>query len=460
MSHRTFDRWDENRALELPSPFAPSEVLSHLVRPQAVKDLPATVSLERQLRRIAAHVAEHRPRLSEAEEALCIAHQFLEVSIHNRTSQQAMFGPKPHEREESPEELARVLPETKRRGEDVFTRLRERVLQGRPATLDRFVDGWMYLTQGKPGKTAYRIYLAPKLPFAAGIFAEIARDVPASVAYQMKTLSPALTRPEEFGRGDKIVIYPSEETLPTLLKVVEAVCKRHPTVFEGRLPPGGGVYCPCDGVSITYDPPRTNGQKSTGTAEIAKVIDQGLKERSLGQLKAIVQGSFKSMEQFTQSIVGKMMWKALVFGGDWLETPRVGRWTPIGREKRYQDAPLNEDDQVLSKCYYLALYEEWILSLKDNRPVDHERIQQDFLRRIQQEMVLYHLWNKRMQEKGAFDFGGAIAWPGGMPSLEAAAERASLAASIYKRKKQGEDIEDTLGILLGGKSYKPQPRES
>lgn len=461
MNSRPFDRRN-NPEFGIPSAFSTSEVLTHLTRPQELRDLPATVSLERQLGRVVAYVEGRQPPFNPIDASVAIAKQFLDVSTNNRISQQPMFGPRSHERSESLAELEELLPIVKERGKKAYEYLHENVLPGRKATLDSWVDGWMYLTQGDPGKTEYRIYLAPKLAFAAGIFTEIAKMIPASVAYQMKMLSPDLDYTGDFARGDKIVLYPTQETLSILLKAVEDVYKRHESVFEGQLPPGGGVYCPAEGISVTYDPPREGGTKSTGTMEIAKVLDKALKEQSQDQLMRIVQKSFKDLKQFKASVVGAMMWKSLVYEGkwinnEWVDKPRVGRWSLKADVKRYEGAPVTEDDATLSKCYYEALYEEWILSLRDGRALNQDRVKEDFRARMKEEIVLSHAWDRQVSEKDGIQ--NTVVWPGGTPRIEDATRVASLAASVYKRRQKGEGVEGTLRASLRGRSYKPRPRE-
>lgn len=458
MPRRPFSDPKHNADFGIPPAFSPSEVLTHLTRPQSLETLPATTSLERQLKRIVVHVQAHatEKRLSDIEGSLCVARQFYDVSVHNRISQQRIFGPKAHERSDSVEDLQKNMPIAQERGRQAFNFLKKQVLNDRKAEIDLDVDGWMYLTQGDPGKTFYRIYLAPKLPYVAGVFTELAQTIPATVGYQMKTISPVLDRPEEFGRGDKIVLYPTREDLPALLKAVERVYQRHPEVFEGQLPPGGGIYTPAEGVSITYDPPREGGKKSTGTVEIATVLEKALKERAQSQLELIVEKSFKDLAQFKNSTIGRLMWKALVFQGEWMQEPKVGRWTQ-DTNKRYADEPMTEDDQTLSRCYYEALYEEWILSLRDHRPMNNERVKQIFFPRMREAMVLHYAWEKRMQQKDAFET--AISWPRGRPDIEQATRIAALAASVYKRQKSGEPMEEALAANLEGKTYQPRSRE-
>lgn len=187
-----------------------------------------------------------------------------------------MFGPMPHERSERVEDAKALLPKLDATLAEVTKRLEEFAPKRGSIKVIPFENGWMYFTQGSRGKTDYRIYLAPHLRFLPFVFYELARLVPAQIAYQMKTFAAGGLRAEDMMRGDKVIVYASEESFAALLEIVEKITQEHPEIFAGKNPPGGGIYSPREGISIALQAPKSPGKEATGTQIMTDAIKVSL----------------------------------------------------------------------------------------------------------------------------------------------------------------------------------------
>ena len=229
------------------SPFSVETVWAQLGRPVELEHAPATRILTDQLRRIGTYTETQHPDLDSIGKAVSMARQFFAVPLYHRIAEQAMFGPKPHERSESVEETKRLVPELNKKLKEVADKIEAHTAASGYVEITRFENGWMYLTQGPRFETAYRLYLAPHLRYLPLAFYELARFVSPRTTYQMKTFAAGGLQAVEVMRSDKIIMYASKESFPDLLAAVERLVREHPEAFKGKTPPGGGVCSPAEG---------------------------------------------------------------------------------------------------------------------------------------------------------------------------------------------------------------------
>jgi hypothetical protein len=455
MKPRSFN---ENRHLGLPSPFAPSEILSQVHRPHQFTELPAIANLGHQLSRIAQQVDRRVSKQTDAVgNAVTIARRFQETPLVGRVTQESTHIPHAEEETHELKEIRRLLDESAKRTADAVRYLQARVLPdtARHAHMEAPMDGWIYFQQGDRTTTSHRICLSPKLPYAAGIFLDIIRQAPREGSYALNLRSHGTSYGPTPERSDEVELFVDRASLPAFLQLVERIYRERQQYFEGQPPPSQGVYAPAEGVSVGPSIKNQGGSHASVAHEIGTLADRHLREKLHTQLVQIVQQTPGDVGAFKRSTVGALMWKSLAFDGEWSTLPKVGKWSLESPPRR--DKKIQEEDEDLSRCYLEALYEEWILSLRQNRPIDQGRVKQIFIDRMREEIVLNHSWVRKAQEVRSLE--SLVMWSGMAPRVEQATQTASLAASVYRRQKMGQDVGEAMSALLKGKVYDPSRRE-
>lgn len=453
MKPRSFvDRRPTNADLGLPSEFALSEVTSNLARPRRLKELPAVKHLGVQLQELADTIEADPDPSPRPERAVQIASDFFRASTADRVSNR--FTVEPAKGDHRLDQMHQLLDESAKRANRAYRYVRDQVLNGRKGDIEQSADGWIRFLQGDPQETAYRICLSPRLPYAAGIFAEIAKTVPAHLSYAMNMRSTGSSYGAAVDRVDEVFVFAGRETLPKLLPIVERVYKTHQVHFVGQLASSEGTYVPVEGVSIGSTNRELGESKTADVYHVSMSIDGALRGALTDQLKRIVRAGFKNWGQFNRSPAGVLMWQALSSEHGRSTHLRIGRWTLDDTQRRRMNESANDDDEQLSECYFRALYEEWIRSLFKDCPLNREGVRQNFIRQLPERMVLHHPWVRKFQRQGAIE--SSVAWPHGSPDIAQATKIASLAASVYRRERTGEPVGEAIEALLKEEMYQPR----
>jgi hypothetical protein len=442
----------KNAELGLPSEFSLSEVTSNLARDRRMVELPAVRHLSAQLEDLAEGAELVGISPDRGKRAVGIASDFMDRSMLDRVTNRFTV-----ERVKGDRRFAKVnelLDQSAERAAQAHTYVRDQVLKGREGYIESSMDGWVRFVQGKPEETKYRISLSPKLPYAPGIFVEIARAVPPELSYAMNLQSTGSSYGATEDRADEVTVFASQQNLARLLPIIEKVYRARQEHFVGQLSSGEGVYSPLDGVSIGYTNQQRSESKAANAHDVSTAIDGAMRKALSAQLKRIVQGSFKDWKQFRTSVVGMIMWDTLLSNDGRQRRPKIGRWTLDDGARRKASEPANDDDEQLSECYLKGMYEEWVGSLFEDRPIDRERIRQNFIRQLQHQMVLNHQWVRKFQSPGAVD--RAVSWPQASPDLTHATQVASLAASVYRRERAEEPVGGAIEALLKNDRFQPR----
>lgn len=452
MTNRSFDDTRRtNEQLGLPPELSVTEVNSNLSRSRRMTELPAIGHLRSQLQELTDSAEIVGLSRDRSKRSVGIASDFLERSMFDRVTNR--FTVERVRGDRRFDKAREMLDLSAKRAADAHKYVRDHVLNGRGGAIESAMDGWIRFVQGKPEDSTYRISLSPKLPFAPGIFVEIARAVPPELSYAMKLQSTGSSYGATGDRVDEVTVFANQQTLARLLPIINKVYQERREYFVGQPASGEGDYSPLDGVSIGYTNQERSESKGANAHNVANSIDGAMKKTLTSQLQRIVQTSFQDWDQFRRSPVGKIMWSTLLSDDGRERRTNVGRWTLNG-PRRKGNEPANDDDEQLSKCYFEALYEEWVSSLYEDRVIDRERVRQNFIRQLEEQMVLNHQWVRKFSSPGAIDL--AVSWPQPSPDLGQATRIASLAASVYKREKLGEPVGGAIDALLKEERYQPR----
>lgn len=241
---------------------------------------PAADLLAFQVERNIDEARRERPDALPQVHALMTAFRMLDIPMYNRLSGQPWFGPKPYERVDTFEDMAR------RRSEIMSGIMKAaRALEEDPTNKMQFENAWMYVTRNKRGDTAYRVYLSPNAEDVGEIFLDIAKSVPRDLGFQMKTFDDQAGS-TELARNDKIILYGSEQEIDRLFETVRQVYARHQSAFHGRITPPGGLPTEMIGVGVARqsDQDSQTGKK-TGTEVIAETVDARILSRGSATVK-------------------------------------------------------------------------------------------------------------------------------------------------------------------------------
>lgn len=105
----------------------------------------------------------------------------------------------------------------------------------------------------------YRIYLSPAPENTGDMIYEIGSAIPEHTSYWMKTFDSSSTY-NELQRGDKIIIYCTNENFNSIVNSISEVTSRKP-YLKDRPTPGGGTYSPTEGISFAKEFRGTSGSE-------------------------------------------------------------------------------------------------------------------------------------------------------------------------------------------------------
>lgn len=127
-------------------------------------------------------------------------------------------------------------------------------------------SGWLWIkgnmTEGIETyreNVKYRIYLSPTPENTGSMIYEIGSAIPKNVNYWMKTFDSSATA-YDLQRGDKIIIYCTNENFNSIINSVSEVTSKKP-YLKDRPTPGGGTYSPMDGISFAKEFRGTSGSE-------------------------------------------------------------------------------------------------------------------------------------------------------------------------------------------------------
>lgn len=172
-------------------------------------------------------------------------------------------------------------------------------------------DGWSFLSRNyaEAGPTKYRVYLSPDATGIAPVIQSFLMNLRTDVPFQIKTMYFG-SNAAEFARGDKIVMYLSDKNARQMLAALQVAYASHERYFKNRYAPGGGIYSPAAGVSVTTYRDKTSGL--TGSQHVAAVMERAFS--ALFNPAAIDRlGSFADIAQLSHAREGQILWEILQF---------------------------------------------------------------------------------------------------------------------------------------------------
>lgn len=363
----TLDSSPEPETPKKESKFDGAIIRRELEKPKRPGELPAVDILVGQLDKNQADILKKAPGATRQQVALSLSQRFLNQSLYQRISEQALFGPKDFERFDDPNKLAPLLPAMKKDLADA----EQTILTERPTAKIIRENGWLYVDQGKQ-KTDYRIYLSPDPTKVGKVFSDLALTIPESAKYQMKTFDDP-THAVEMSRTDKIIVYCPESDFDVILGAVGSVYQQNQESFQGRLTPGGGTISPAEGISITKQPEKSaTGKEVTGTQQVADTIEQVLNQR-LTQITKGRLGKFQDVRTANGSDEAKLLSSVMQLDHD-----GVSKFWYAGKES------LNDSQRTaLTSAYLQALYSSVLHNSVEGKPISTSEVRQNFLKSIQ-----------------------------------------------------------------------------
>lgn len=180
-------------------------------------------------------------------------------------------------------------------------------------------EGWSYFHRQRQlaGETRYRVYLSPDAAGLAEVIHDLISAIPQDTTFRAKSIQLA-GLPSDYARGDKIVLYLSDQNASAILKALVAAYSKNKHHFAGRYAPGGGTYSPLPGVSITKYRDKKSGM--TGTEHIAHILEQAFSAVfnpiALDSLR-----SFSTIEAISHSPISRVVWEVVVYLINGRDTP-------------------------------------------------------------------------------------------------------------------------------------------
>ncbi len=344
------------------------KIRQDLERGVSLSELPAINILEHQIDANHQYILNKASQARRQDIAYSLAARLTRgVSLYQRISEQAVFGPKDFKRFDKSDVLAPLMPQIRAE----LAQAQQTITQKRPVVRFSEDNGWLYLHQGHKEETVYRIYLSPK-PIATGkVFSDLATEIPDNVGYQMKTFDRP-DRPQDVARLDKIIVYCSEDNFDTILGAVGRVYEQHMDDFQGRLGPGGGTVTPLEGVSVTKQPTQKPGQQeNTGTQEVANRIKAKMDERLPVVTREGLQ-QYKTVQDAYQSDEGKFLWAAMSDGKENLVRLLYFPNNSVPIDQKYN----------LAQIYLETVYNATVRNYVEGRQVSISDIRKTFLRAV------------------------------------------------------------------------------
>jgi hypothetical protein len=285
----------------------PAAIRRHLEEGIQVRELPAIAILASQLDRSYRYIRQSEPDMSTIGAIHTLVTLFNSRGFYQRISEQAIFGPREYERTENLAQLEGDMP----RIQKGITAAEKNILEQRSQMWSERENGWLYMNQGRRGKTVYRIYLSPQALSIGDVFEAIALEIPESVGYQMKTFdSPG--NAHEVARLDKIIVYCSEGSFDPIMAAVGRVHTQYRDAFKGRYGPGGGAMVPLEGISVAKQSQERDGlNKVTGTKEAATRVQRSL-EKTLPRITRETFKRFPTVNEASESEEALYLWNAML----------------------------------------------------------------------------------------------------------------------------------------------------
>lgn len=415
-----------------------AEIIRQLENEPPLPELPAVEILSFQIDKNYQDILEKAPRARPKDIAYSLAMRFklsvgsvfLKGSLYQRISEQVL-GLKDFERFDNPDVLAPLMPQIRAE----LARAEQTITQKRPEAKLWEDNSWLYLEQGRRGKTAYRIYLSPKPTAIGKVFSDLATEIPRDVGYQMKTFYQPDT-PQEAGRLDKIVIYCSEDNFDPILKAVGRVYENHMDDFRGRIAPGGGTVTPLEGVSITKQPTQKPGEpKITGTQEIAGRIAEKLeKELPLITRKAFQQ--YKTVQEAYKSVEGEFLWAAMSDAKRRLVDNLYFPHNLVSEDKKDE----------LARAYLKTVYNATVRNYVEGKQVSISDIKTTFLQAVKARKILTDTQFNILENQSRYTYIYEDSFISNF--ISGAARSAGLAIAFYRKLEAKEDPSEALREIL------------
>lgn len=222
-----------------------------------VVDLPAVEILEKQINRTYENI---KPNLSNFEKANTIANTLSEEDTYELIVNQPKYMASAFD------ERATKARRTKNIIKSIIQNV-ENLKKEKGNIPTKEEDGWLWLSTGMGAgetmdyeeKIKYRIYLSPTPEDTGDMLSDISKTIPRDVKYLMKTFGNTTTG-RELQRGDKIIIYCTNENFNSIVNSVSEVTSRKP-YLKDRPTPGGGTYSPTEGISFAKEFRGTSGSE-------------------------------------------------------------------------------------------------------------------------------------------------------------------------------------------------------
>ena len=148
-------------------------------------------------------------------------------------------------------------------------------------------------------KNKYRIYLSPEPMTIGEMLHEIIKTIPEKIYYSIKTFS-AESDIKTLTRGDKIICYCTEENFDDMVETISTVCRKNPTLLNGRPSPGGGQYSPISGLSCAKESDLSTLTPSENNA----ILIQATLERNSQRVAGIELGN-----DYTKAILSEFIYR-------------------------------------------------------------------------------------------------------------------------------------------------------
>jgi hypothetical protein len=339
----------------------------------SLSKLPAIKILEYQLDKNYQNILKKAPKARDLDIAYSLAVRFTKgISLYQRISEQGIAGPKDFERFDDPEALVSKMPQVCAK----LLQAEKDIGRMRPAVKFHEDNGWLYLDQGRRGKTAYRIYLSPEPTAIGKVFSDLATEIPSGVNYQMKTFDQP-NKAQEVTRIDKIIVYCSKDNFGTILEAVGRVYEQNQGVFQSRLGPGGGTIMPLKGISVAKEPiQKINQRKITATEEVANRIQARMDEKlSITTRNSIQQ--YNNIEEAYKSDEGRFFWAALSDSKE-----------HIARDLYFPNNKISKDQKdIIAKAYLRAVYHAALKHYVEGKQITVSNIKDTFLQVIEAKKI-------------------------------------------------------------------------